>query len=232
MTINLDRLAVIQQEQKKWEEENFGCQPAWRPAFGMFEEIGEAAHSFLKRAQGIRGSVEEHNRNLADAIGDTLVYLCGYANRRDFDLAELLAFSPPRAPQAMRGFPEMSEEEVLVKLMRDVFIRVGRFMEADDQLPLNWCVGMPGVTGSAYLSITNAIVLLVDDLCSLSIGVLGTTAQECLELAWGEVKARKWKANPKDGKSAVNTDEDAPRKKKAGKKVAKKAAAKKRGGKR
>lgn len=225
MTLNLDRLAVIQQEQKTWEEANFGFQKPWRPAFGMFEETGEMARAFLKIAQGIRGSVEEHELSLADAIGDCLVFLCGYANRRDFELAELLAFSPPRPPRSLKGFPEMDEEAVRVKLARNVFIRIGRFEEADDVLPMHWRVG-EHVPAAAYLNVVESIVLLVDELSALAIGTIGKTAQDCLELAWSEVKSRDWKKNPNDGKSLVNTDEDAPKKSK--KKVARKKA-KKRG---
>lgn len=83
-------LRRIQREHKKWSARNFGEDvPTWHPLLGVVEEIGELCHAHLKEAQGIRTN-EDHIANAKDAVGDTVIYLIDYCNRRGFDFADIL----------------------------------------------------------------------------------------------------------------------------------------------
>ena len=83
-------LKLIQQQNKKWADKNFGVdRPAWQPLLGAVEEIGELSHAYLKRAQGIRIQ-ENHMENMKDAVGDTIIYLCDFCNVMGFDIHEIV----------------------------------------------------------------------------------------------------------------------------------------------
>lgn len=83
-------LATLQEEHAAWERHNFGVQPAHRSFFGIVEEVGELAHALLKSEQGIRGSQEKFDQLAQDALGDILVFMASYANKRGWDLQEIL----------------------------------------------------------------------------------------------------------------------------------------------
>ena len=97
----------IQSEQRKWSEKNFGDgQPAYRPLLGVAEEIGELAdtgaspdhiaalvgalgrlsHAHLKAEQGIRGDETSHFVATTDAVGDIVIFLMDYCNKRGLQL--------------------------------------------------------------------------------------------------------------------------------------------------
>lgn len=78
--------ARLQQEQAAWSRVNFGEQPGWQPLIGAVEEIGELAHAYLKAAQNIRGSDDEHRAAAADAVGDAIIYLAGFCSACGIDL--------------------------------------------------------------------------------------------------------------------------------------------------
>jgi len=68
----------------RWSEDNFDDQPVTYPVEGAVEEIGELTHSHLKRAQGIREDDDDVGpRAEADAVADTVIYLCDYLGRED-----------------------------------------------------------------------------------------------------------------------------------------------------
>ena len=46
----------LQKEQIEWSARNFPDNEPWMPLLGIQEEVGELSHSFLKSAQGIRGT--------------------------------------------------------------------------------------------------------------------------------------------------------------------------------
>jgi len=80
----------IQNEQKPWVEHNFGThRPAWQPLLGAVEELGELAHAFLKRDQGIRVN-EYHKLSIEDALGDIVIYLMDFASAEDIDLQQVI----------------------------------------------------------------------------------------------------------------------------------------------
>lgn len=50
---------------------------------GCIEELGELCHHWLKKAQNIRGSQEEHDAEMKDAVGDLTIYLLGVMSKRN-----------------------------------------------------------------------------------------------------------------------------------------------------
>jgi NTP pyrophosphatase (non-canonical NTP hydrolase) len=98
----LPALTFIQEEIRAWALYNFeGARLGnFDQSFkGMVEEYGELfeevislllmgrflsklAHGLLKLEQGIRGSKEEHEKRIRDAVGDLLVYTADFCNRR------------------------------------------------------------------------------------------------------------------------------------------------------
>jgi NTP pyrophosphatase (non-canonical NTP hydrolase) len=68
-------------ERDVWVNLNFPPYPGEIPGndsiLGLIEENGELAHAHLKAKQGIRGTPEEHEAAMRDAIGDIVIYLLG-----------------------------------------------------------------------------------------------------------------------------------------------------------
>ena len=85
--ITLDRL---QRELAPWQAHNFPTSKPDDPFKGVVEELGELAHSLLKRDQGIRGTAEEHTEKAKDAVGDLLVFLADLCNRQGWSMQECL----------------------------------------------------------------------------------------------------------------------------------------------
>jgi NTP pyrophosphatase (non-canonical NTP hydrolase) len=98
-------LSTLQTDQAIWAKRNFGSITAAGQCLGVVEEFGELveamlkllltataigrlAHAVLKAEQGIRGSREQHMEDAADAIGDTVIYLCGVATCLGIDMEQ------------------------------------------------------------------------------------------------------------------------------------------------
>jgi NTP pyrophosphatase (non-canonical NTP hydrolase) len=56
---------------------------------GVAEEVGELAHSVLKRHQKIRLD-EDHNAKIRDAVGDIIIYLLNFCDVEHILLSECL----------------------------------------------------------------------------------------------------------------------------------------------
>jgi NTP pyrophosphatase (non-canonical NTP hydrolase) len=65
------------EERNAWIAHNFPGPDMPNTMLGVIEELGELTHSWLKRDQGIRGTTEQHNEDMKDAVGDLTVYLLG-----------------------------------------------------------------------------------------------------------------------------------------------------------
>jgi NTP pyrophosphatase (non-canonical NTP hydrolase) len=76
------------------------------------EEMGELAHAVLKQSQGIRGTREDHDADMRDAIGDIVIYLAGLCSAKGWDLdkiVETTAYEVMRrdwVTDPLRGAPE------------------------------------------------------------------------------------------------------------------------------
>lgn len=86
----LDDLRHLQDEVGEWARENFGEeQPDTYPLMGVSEEVGELNHSVLKQLQGIRLDEEGVGEDAElDAVGDIIIYLCDFCERRGLSIAE------------------------------------------------------------------------------------------------------------------------------------------------
>src|SRR6185503_13269547 len=84
-------LRLMQREVSEWVARNFDPnRPSWHPLLGIQEEVGELSHAFLKRAQGIRGTAEQHTEGIKDALADAIIYMLDFCNKEGIDLqAEL-----------------------------------------------------------------------------------------------------------------------------------------------
>jgi NTP pyrophosphatase (non-canonical NTP hydrolase) len=88
MSLNFKEL---QEQHKVWSAHNFGTDhELWEPIFGIMEELGELAHSILKRKQNIRGSYEQHTAKAIDAIADVTVFIAATCNVMGIDYQEVV----------------------------------------------------------------------------------------------------------------------------------------------
>lgn len=92
----------VMTEQKAWSLHNFGPTTPENqsdPLIGVIEELGELAHAVLKKKQGIRGTPEEHNAAMFDAVGDMQIFLLDAMNRFGIPLS-------PQIVDSLSGFAE------------------------------------------------------------------------------------------------------------------------------
>ncbi len=80
-------IVKLQQEHKEWLDDNFPQQQSWQPLLGMVEELGEAAHAYLKLSQGIRTATLD---DLKDALGDVFIYMMSFCNTMGWSLADIV----------------------------------------------------------------------------------------------------------------------------------------------
>jgi hypothetical protein len=95
----VDFLKTMQDERREWVARNFPNSidpenPGVDSMLGVIEELGELTHAHLKQAQGIRGTVEEHEANKKDSIGDMTIYLLGVAEHGSFMLGDVVEDVP------------------------------------------------------------------------------------------------------------------------------------------
>lgn len=103
----------VMKEQKAWSLHNFGPTTPENqrdPLIGVVEELGELAHAVLKKKQGIRGTPEEHNAAMFDAIGDMQIFLLDAMNR----------FGIPLSPQTTDRLPGCAED---LRNKQEAFLR-------------------------------------------------------------------------------------------------------------
>lgn len=85
-------ISRYQQEHDEWVRKNFPMSIG-KPEdalLGLVEEVGELAHASLKQRQNIRGTFEQHEADMRDAVGDIFVYLCSYCNAKGWSLAQIV----------------------------------------------------------------------------------------------------------------------------------------------
>jgi NTP pyrophosphatase (non-canonical NTP hydrolase) len=101
----IDSIDRFQGEIWPWAVHNFGdldeC-PTELAVLGVGEEAGELLRAVLKRAQGIRGTTEEWNYELAKELGDCFIKLVEIAAREGLSAAEV--FSARWADVKQRDF--------------------------------------------------------------------------------------------------------------------------------
>jgi len=95
LDLNPATLQDLQKSLYAWQIYNFGEQDDERIILGICEEAGELCHAILKSEQGIRGTPEEHEAAMKDAIGDIMVYTFNYLSGIEKDIP---SFLPDKTP--------------------------------------------------------------------------------------------------------------------------------------
>ena len=76
----------IQKQVEEWQDKNFPNLTAEDNLIGVMEELGELSHANLKGRQLNQPLMIEE----ADAVGDILIFLMGYCNKRSFDMEKII----------------------------------------------------------------------------------------------------------------------------------------------
>jgi NTP pyrophosphatase (non-canonical NTP hydrolase) len=79
---------ALQRQIAAWVETNFPGTPDEVAVLGLAEESGEVCRAVLKRAQGIRGTREEWDREIAKELGDVVIVAFNIAARFGIDLGD------------------------------------------------------------------------------------------------------------------------------------------------
>jgi NTP pyrophosphatase (non-canonical NTP hydrolase) len=80
----------MQEEREKWIEHNFPDHSVEDSILGAVEEMGELAHAYLKKKQGIRGTPAELEAEMGDAVADCVIYLAGVCSYLGVDFSRLV----------------------------------------------------------------------------------------------------------------------------------------------
>ncbi len=84
----IDFLTAFAPTHREWSTRNFGPPTEENridPALGVIEELGELAHALLKKKQGIRGTAQEHDEAIKDALADSFIYATDLLGRTRTD---------------------------------------------------------------------------------------------------------------------------------------------------
>lgn len=79
-------LPELQRGVAAWVAHNFGESTRVAEALGLAEEVGELCRAVLKQEQGIRGTYEEWDEEIAKELGDILIKLTSVATACGVDL--------------------------------------------------------------------------------------------------------------------------------------------------
>ena len=164
-----DTLERIQEEQKVWADRNFGEQPSWMSLMGAIEEIGELAHAHLKEAQSIRNH-EDHSEKAKDAIGDTVIFLCGYCSARGWKLAVY----------EDNSYTIESAHTCIFSASASLGWAATLFADKDQ------------IVNTYINSAINSVISALKDYCKLK----GWDFEAVISETWDTVKQRDWKKNP------------------------------------
>ena len=93
------QLSLLQKERDPWVARNFPDDQIENSIFGAVEEIGELAHHYLKRKQGIRGEHQFHTDEMADAVADCVIFLAGVCTHLGLDYGEVVQTTWDRVKQ-------------------------------------------------------------------------------------------------------------------------------------
>lgn len=84
------RMLQLQVEVGNWLTRNFGKVAVEDQVLIIAEEVGELAHSVLKRKQGIRRN-EDHETKIRDAVADIVIATAAFCSVEGINLEETVA---------------------------------------------------------------------------------------------------------------------------------------------
>lgn len=170
-------VSQLQDEHAAWATKNFGERRDLRhPAMGIVEEVGELFHAVLKSEQGIRGTREEHEAAIRDAIGDVCIYAIDYTTRLGLRLKDVL---------------KSESFEVEIKLDDPLFLAVKSATQA-------YRAATQEVGAAATVIGAEAVDLLTVAMAALC-NARGWSLHAVVEETWDAVAKRDWTRNPADG---------------------------------
>ena len=76
-------------QQRAWLKHNFPSSGPDHQLMGIVEEVGELTHAILKSEQKIRGTEQQHEEAMRDAIGDILIYSSAYCITSDLSVDDI-----------------------------------------------------------------------------------------------------------------------------------------------
>jgi len=120
-----ETLHDLQESLYDWQKYNFGEQDNERVLMGMCEEAGELCHAHLKLEQGIRGTPEELEAEMRDAVGDIMIYMLNYMS----GLGHKLALFVPR-----EDVEKATDQTLVRKSVLTVYRLVGKIVEEPENV--------------------------------------------------------------------------------------------------
>lgn len=84
-------LNELQQRRNAWVSHNFPEDELADSIMGAVEEMGELAHHYLKRKQGIRGDDQTHFDGMTDAVADAVIFLAGVCTHLGVNFGDLVS---------------------------------------------------------------------------------------------------------------------------------------------
>jgi len=176
-------VADIADEIRDWSTRNFPRNTPEEPLLGMGEELGEIKHALLKIRQGIRGTPDELRAELADAIGDFIIFMLDYTWRREIDVSNMLEMAYTRALP-----PELYDEGDAPASWSLAFLSLTlgqlELAEAHDYASTKYTRGKLVHMWQALINFTLAMKFCLSDV---------------VEETWAQVKQRDWTKHQKTG---------------------------------
>ena len=155
----------------EWQRYNFGDHQAnERVLMGMCEEAGELCHAQLKMEQGIRGTREDHEEAMKDAVGDISIYMLNY-------LSGIGRRIPEFAPRT--DVAKVNDVTVIRKSVLSVYRLIGK-IDVDD---VN--------SASRVQHLITALIYL----CALK----GWDLETIIRDTWSQISQRDWVLYPGTG---------------------------------
>lgn len=154
-----------------WQLYNFGQQENELILLGMCEEVGELCHAELKMEQGIRGTPEEHEAQMRDAIGDILIYAMNYLS----GIKETIGAFSPR-----EDVKPTEDDNRIRKALFALFRAIGNAL--DD-------------VKRAQAHEINRIISSLNYICALK----GWEFEQIARDTWDVIRTRDWRRYPETG---------------------------------
>jgi len=178
---NLDpeTLQDLQESLYEWQIYNFGDQDNERVLLGVCEEVGELCHAVLKKEQGIRGTPEEHDNELRDAIGDIMIYTLNYLSKIKAKVTNLAV----RDDVEKNDDPKRTRESVLA-----CFRIIGKLTDPPNR---------------ENVQLINQMIIQLSFLCALR----GWSLEKIVRDTWSRVGKRDWKKFPDTGEGPESSEE-------------------------
>ena len=149
---------------------------------GICEEAGELCHAQLKKEQGIRGTIEQHDAAMKDAVGDIMIYAINYLSGIDAQI------SPINPREDVEPF---DDDKRIRDCIFTIFNIVGRIV---------------GDVTKENSRLVHQLAGQLNYFCA----VKEWNLEEIIRETWREVGQRDWKQFPETGAPPKESLESAP----------------------